>query len=196
VSRFLGRPTQTSFALEVPGDQHDFLFDIDLPTSEVAGTVLDSRGTPVPGIQVTLGSDDGSLRGAEGLVGMIAQGGLSQGRTNDHGEFRLHSVAPGTYHLRAGSRLGGGIRGRRDGAPAAGSLQSYGEGGLEGVVVDGVTNVEGLVVNVPLAGKITGIVVDGSGGPVRGAEIHYAATSQKRARSDRNPLTDLLGMQA
>jgi len=51
-------------------------------------------------------------------------------------------------------------------------------------------------VTVPLAGRITGNVVDGAGAPVRGAEIHYAETSGKQPRRDRNPLTDLLGMQA
>ena len=65
VSRFQGRPMQTSFALEVPAEQRDFLFDIDLPTSELAGRVIDTRGLPVAGVQVSLGSVDGGLTGAE-----------------------------------------------------------------------------------------------------------------------------------
>src|SRR5262249_39072785 len=181
------------FELEVPGEQQDFLFDISLPTSEVAGRVIDSRGEPVPDMPVSLGSDDSSLSGAEGLVGMIAQGGLSQGRTDAHGEFRMRSVSPGPCRGRAGNRFGGGGRG---GGGAGGTGGKYGEASLEGVVVDGASNVEGLVVTVPLAGRITGSVVDGAGAPVRGAEIHYAETSGKQPRRDRNPLTDLLGMQA
>ena len=194
VSRFQGRPVQTSFELEVPADQRDLLFDIELPTSEVAGRVLDSHGDPVPGMQVSLGSDHSGLAGAGGLVGMIAQGGLGQGRTDENGEFRLRSVAPGTYRLRAGNRLGGG--GRRGGGGGASAATRYGQGSIEGITVDGMTNVEGLVVTVPFAGSITGIVVDGSAAPVRGAEIHYAETSGKRDRGDRNPLADLFGMQA
>lgn len=191
VSRFQGRPMQTSFELEVPAEQRDFLFDIDLPTSEIAGRVLDSRGLPVPGIQVSLGSRDGGLSGAEGLVGMIAQAGLNQARTDEQGEFRMRSVAAGSYRLRANARsgnFGGGGRG--------GNGSKYGEGALDDVNCDGMTNLEGLVITVPVAGRITGIVIDGSGAPVKGAEIHYAANAAKKERSEGNLLTSMLGMQA
>ncbi|MCY2957504.1 MAG: carboxypeptidase regulatory-like domain-containing protein [Planctomycetota bacterium] len=194
ISRFQGRPMQTSFELEVPSEQRDFLFDIELPTSEVAGRVVDSRGNPVPGIQLSLGSVDGGLIGAEGLVGMIAQGGLNQGRSDDNGEFRLRSVAAGTYRLRAGSRAGGGFGG---GGQNGGERNTkYGEGGLDGLAVDGRSKTEGLVITVPLAASIKGIVLDGSSAPVRGAEIHYAETSAKQQRSEKNLLTSMLGMQA
>ena len=194
VSRFQGRPMQTSFPLEVPDGNLDFAFDIDLPSSEVAGRVIDSRGNPVAGVQVSLGSEDGAA-GADGLLGMIAQGGLSQGRTDDNGEFRMRSVAAGTYTLRAGVRMGGGRRGGGGGGGEPGA-QRHGSAELPGVVVDGRTSVEGLVVTVPLAGRISGIVVDGSGGPVRGAEIHYAETSHKQRRADRSSgIASLFGMQ-
>lgn len=193
VSRFQGQPVQTTFEIEVPEGAHEFAFDVVLPTSEVAGRVVDTRGNPVAGVQVRLGSDSGALAGADGLIGLIAQNGLSQARTDDDGAFRMRSVAAGTYRLQAGNRFGPRQRGNADGD---GEAPSYGEATLEGVVVDGSTPVEGLVVTMPLAGRITGLVVDGSGNPVAGTEIAYVETSQKRRRTKGNPLLDLLGAQS
>ncbi|MCC7063672.1 MAG: carboxypeptidase regulatory-like domain-containing protein [Planctomycetes bacterium] len=196
VSRFQGQPVQTTFEIEVPGESREFAFDIQLPTSEVAGRVIDTRGAPVVGVMVSLGSEEGGLSGADGLIGLIAQNGLSQARTNNDGEFRMRSVAQGTYKLTAGSRFGPG-GGRRGGgeANADGERVVHGEGSLGGVVVDGMSKLEGLVVTVPIAGRITGLVLDGSGNPVQGAEIAYTETSQKR-RKQGNPLLDLIGAQS
>ncbi|HZN40792.1 MAG TPA: carboxypeptidase-like regulatory domain-containing protein [Planctomycetota bacterium] len=196
VSRFQGQPVQTTFEIEVPGEARDFAYDVQLPTSSVSGRVVDTRGNPVAGLQVTLGSDQGSLGSADGLLGLIAQNGLSQARTNADGEFRMRSVAAGTYRVTAGSRQGRGLGGRgfRGGA-GDNSEQVHGEASLDAVVVDGVTNVEGLVITVPLAGRITGTVVDGSGNPVASAEIGYVGTSNKQRRPRGNPLLDLIAAQ-
>lgn len=194
VTRFVGQPVQTTFEIEVPGDSRDFPFDLSLPTSEVAGRVVDTRGNPVPGIQVTLGSEAGSLGGADGLVGLIAQNGLGQARSNDQGEFRIRAVSPGTYRLTAGARGGPGM-GRRPPGQGDGERVAYGEGSLPGVVVDGSTKLEGLVITVPLAGRITGIVVDGSGNPVRGAEIACVSTGKQEKKAG-NPLLEMLVSQA
>jgi hypothetical protein len=129
------------------------------------------------------------LSGADGLLGMIAQSGLSQARTDDNGEFEMKSVASGTYRLSAGSRIGG--RSRR---PREGEAQ-YGEGVIEDVIVDGSSAVAGLVVILPLAGKITGIVVDGSNMPVANAEIAYSSEDRSKRRKRSNPLLDLIGSQ-
>ncbi|MEY4829143.1 MAG: hypothetical protein RLZZ562_939 [Planctomycetota bacterium] len=188
ISRFQGRPVQTSMTIEVPEGQTDFRLDLDLPSSEVSGRVVDSSGNPVAGIQVSLGSDQGASGLQDGLIGMIAQGGLSQGRTDENGEFRMRSVSAGTYRLRAGARG----RGRRGGGD---DKKRYGTADVQGVVVDGMTNVEGLLVTVPLAGRITGIVVDGSGAPVRAAEIHYAETSKPKEKQSGGMLMSMLGMQ-
>ncbi|HEX5052320.1 MAG TPA: carboxypeptidase-like regulatory domain-containing protein [Planctomycetota bacterium] len=188
VTRFLGQQVQTTFEVEVPDDARDFAFDVQLPTSEISGKVIDTRGEPVAGLQVSLGSDQGALSGADGLIGLIAQNGLSQARTNSEGEFRMKSVAAGTYKLTAGSRLGGRRRG--------GEPRTHGEASLDGVFVDGVTKVEGLVITVPLAGRITGLVVDGSGNPVAAAEVAYVETSNQRRRPRSNPMLDLIGAQA
>lgn len=200
VSRFQGQPVQTTFEVEVPAETREFVFDVMLPTSAVRGRVVDTRGNAVAGMQVALGSDQGALAGADGLVGLIAQNGLAQARTGDDGSFTLRSVAAGTYRLTAGSQFGG--RGRRGGGGSGGggsgggdNTRSYGEASLDGVVVDGSSDVDGLVVTVPLAGRIAGVVVDGSGAPVANAEIGYAETGRQRRRARGNPLLDLLGAQ-
>lgn len=190
VTRFQGQPVQTTFEVEVPEDVTDYAFDIVLPTSTITGKVVDTRGNPVAGIRVTLGSDDSGLSGADGLVGMIAANGLSQARTNDEGEFTMKSVAAGTYRLTAGSRIGG----RRMRRPDEGQPE-YGEGTLENLVVDGVSPCSDIVVQVPIAGKITGIVLDGSNMPVADAEIAYDIEKKNKRRKRGNPLLDLLGAQ-
>ncbi len=190
VSRFQGQPVQTTFEVDVPGETRDYLFDLSLPTSTIRGRVQDTRGQPVANLAVTLGSDQGSLGSADGLIGLIAQNGLGQARTNAEGEFTIRSVAAGTYRLTAGSRIGG--RGRRGGQQD----QAHGEAVLDGLQVDGATDVEGLQVTVPLAGRITGNVIDGSGNPVAGAEIAYVETNSSRRRTASNPMLDLLGAQS
>ena len=190
VTRFQGQPVQTTFEIEIPEDVSEYAFDITLPTSTISGTVVDTQGNPVKGMRVTLGSDESSLSG-DGLIGMIAANGLSQARTDDEGVFTMKSVATGTYRLTAGSRMGGGRRGRRarDGEP------QYGEASLEDVYVDGVTPLTNVVITVPLAGKITGVVLDGSSQPVANAEISYESQEVKKSRKRGNPLLDLLGSQ-
>jgi protocatechuate 3,4-dioxygenase beta subunit len=194
VTRFQGQPVQTTFEVDVPSETRDFAFDIMLPTSAIRGRVIDSRGEPVTGMQVSLGSADGALSGAEGLVGLIAQNGLAQARTNTSGEFTLRSVTAGTYRLTAGRQLPGGRRGGGN-APAEGQ-KAHGEASLDGIAVDGLTDLEGLVITVPLAGRVTGIVVDGSNNPVANAEIVHAETGKERRRERSNPLLDLVGAQA
>ncbi|MBL8724991.1 MAG: carboxypeptidase regulatory-like domain-containing protein [Planctomycetes bacterium] len=183
VTRFLGQPLQSTFEIEVPGDSGEFLFDIVLPTSELSGTVVDTRGQVVAGIQVSLASEQGTASSADGLLGLIAQGGFAQARTDGNGAFRLRAVAAGTYRLTAGAP-----RGRRGG----GATPVHGEGSLSGITVDGIGNVQGLVVTVPLAGRITGLVLDGSGQPVANAEIACVATGTTGRKSAGNPLFELL----
>jgi protocatechuate 3,4-dioxygenase beta subunit len=198
VSRFQGQPVQTTFEIEVPADTRDFLFDVALPTSEVSGRVVDTRGNAVAGMQVALGSEGGALGGADGLIGLIAQNGLSQARTDRDGLFTMRSVAAGTYKLTAGARGPG--RGRRGGGAGGGTGEAeavlHGEATLVGVFVDGVTKVEGLTITVPIAGRITGLVLDGSGNPVAGAELAYTETSRPKQRRQGNPMLDLLAAQA
>lgn len=191
VTRFQGQPVQTTFEVEVPEEMSEYAFDIDLPTSTITGKVIDTRGNPVKGVRVTLGSEDSGLSGADGLIGMIAANGLSQARTNEEGEFTMKSVAAGTYRLTAGSRMGGRGRGRRRDA----DQPQYGEASVEDVIIDGVSPSSGIVIQVPLAGKITGIVLDGSNMPVANAEIAFSSEEKSKRRKKGNPLLDLMSSQ-
>ena len=130
-------------------------------------------------------------------MGLIAQNGLAQARTNQAGEFTLRSVAAGSYRLTAGRGFGPGRRGGPGGGgnDAGGERKQHGEGSLDGVLVDGQTNLQDIVITVPLAGRITGIVVDGSNQPVSGAEVVYAETTPGKKRPRSNPLLDLVGAQ-
>ncbi|MEE9127991.1 MAG: carboxypeptidase-like regulatory domain-containing protein, partial [Planctomycetota bacterium] len=47
VSRFRGRPEQTSLTVEIPEGVRDFRYDIDLPDSYLAGRVQDRQGNPL-----------------------------------------------------------------------------------------------------------------------------------------------------
>ncbi|MFT4842786.1 MAG: protocatechuate 3,4-dioxygenase beta subunit [Planctomycetota bacterium] len=191
VTRFQGQPVQTTFEVEVPEEMSDYAFDIDLPTSTITGKVIDTRGNPVKDVRVTLGSEDSGLSGADGLIGMIAANGLSQASTNDEGEFTMKSVAAGTYRLTAGSRMGGRGRGRRRDADEP----QYGEASVDDVIIDGVSPRGDIVIQVPLAGKITGIVLDGSNMPVANAEIAFSSEEQSKGRKRGNPLLDLMSSQ-
>src|SRR5690606_36649232 len=86
-------------------------------------------------------------------------------------------------------RIGGRPRRVRDGET------QYGETSLDNVRVDGASAVSDLVITVPLAGKITGTVVEGSGVPVANVEIAFAAEESEQRRKPSNPLLDLLGSQ-
>lgn len=191
VTRFQGQPVQTTFEVEVPEEMSDYAFDIDLPTSTITGKVIDTRGNPVKDVRVTLGSEDSGLSGADGLIGMIAANGLSQASTNDEGEFTMKSVAAGTYRLTAGSRMGGRGRGRRRDA----DQPQYGEASVDDVIIDGVSPRGDIVIQVPLAGKITGIVLDGSNMPVANAEIAFSSEKKSKRRKRGNPLLDLMSSQ-
>ena len=189
VTRFLGQPIQTTFEVEIPEGQREFVFDIMLPTSSLAGRVIDTRGNPVSGMQVSLGSEQGALAGADGLIGLVAQNGLAQARTDKDGNFTLRSVAAGSYRLTAGAAFGG----RRGGGNGQ---QKHGQATLEGVQADGVSKLENLLITVPLAGRITGVVTDGSNVPVAGAEVAYMETGKQQKRQRSNPLLDLVGSQS
>jgi protocatechuate 3,4-dioxygenase beta subunit len=160
----------------------------------VAGRVVDGDGKPVPGIVVNAGVLEGGAAEAEGLLGLILKNGLAQARTDQDGAFRIKRLTPGTYRLTASPRARGGPRGR--GGAADPAARRYGDALLENVRVDGKLPVEGLVLRLPLAGSIQGLVVDGNGAPLPGAEVHYER-DRREARVDDpgRALADLFGVQ-
>ncbi|MHC4853506.1 MAG: carboxypeptidase regulatory-like domain-containing protein, partial [Planctomycetota bacterium] len=189
VSRFRGRPEQTSLTVEIPEGARDFRYDIDLPDSYVAGRVQDSRGNPLAGITVQLGIQGGG-ESVDGMLGLILRNGVGRARTDKEGNFKIKNVAAGTYRLTAS-----GGRGRGFGRRGRGGNSKYGDTAMSDVNVNGVTPVEGLVLMLPLAGSITGTVVDGSGNPVANAQINYVAEKPDRSRRMERAIGDLFGLQ-
>ncbi len=187
VTRFQGRPEQASLSIEVPEGVREVRIDLDLPQSFVKGRVVDSQGAPVEGIQVAAGVEKGGIEGAPGLLGLIMKNGVAQARTDENGEFSLRRLAPGTYRITAS-----GQRSRR----GRGAESPFGQVAREGVVIDGVTSVGDLLLVLPRAGKISGSVMDASGNPIVGAEIHYSAKGRKQSKDPQEQIMDLFGVQA
>ena len=181
VARFQQRPQQTSLQIEVPPGVREMRLDLEIPQSYVVGVVLDRAGAPVRGIQVQAGVVEGGLADAEGLLGLIMKNGVNQARTDDQGRFKLSAMSAATYRITA--------TGRGRGAEAT----KYGDAFVEDVRVDGRSPIDNLTIVLPTAGSLTGLVVDGSGNPVVGAEIHYVG-EKRGARASEQALNDLFGI--
>ncbi|MBI5849832.1 MAG: carboxypeptidase regulatory-like domain-containing protein [Planctomycetes bacterium] len=189
VTRFAGRPQQANLSVDVPEGVREVRVDLDLPQSFVEGRVVDAAGNPVPRVQVSAGITDGDMADAPGLLGLIMKNGVAQTRSDENGAFKLSSVAPGTYRIVASGRgFGPGGRG--------GAAAEFGEAELPGVVVDGLTPVTGLVITLPRAGKIRGLVIDGNGAPLRGAELVASRSDAPSSLGAQEQMLDLFGVQA
>ncbi|MEY2983219.1 MAG: hypothetical protein RL562_3446 [Planctomycetota bacterium] len=185
VTRFDGRPQQASLSIEVPDGVASHRVDLDLPQSSIAGRVVDSRGAPVARVQITAGLEDGGADAAPGLLGLVMRNAIAQTRTDEDGMFRLDRVAAGRYRVVASGRGFG--RARESG---------FGQAVVEGVEVDGAFPVDGLVLVLPRAGTITGVVVDGAGQPVGNAEIVASPEGRAASLDPTAEVLDLLGLQA
>jgi len=182
-----GRPRQTTLTVDVPWEVREYALDLEIPSSSISGRVIDAAGQPVAGVQVTLGSEDGDLGESSGLLGLVAQGGMGRARTDDEGNFEIQAVAPGSWRVVANGGGGGPRRGGRD--------REYGSATLTGVRTDGYSAVQGLEVVLPRAGRIVGVVLDGSGNPVPGAEV-FCQSDDPDERQRSGMLQALVGMQA
>jgi protocatechuate 3,4-dioxygenase beta subunit len=185
VSRFRERPEQASLSVTVPDGVPEFRVDLEMPSSSIAGRVVDTRGQPVAGITVAAGVEGGEDERPGGLLGLIMRNGVQRAQTDATGAFRMSGVAAGTYRLTASGR-----RGRAD-------LRRYGEAAVFPVAVDGRASAPDVLITVPLAGRIRGFVRDGSGAGVAGADIHYSRQDEAGdARAARGEdLNDLFGIQ-
>ncbi len=182
ISRFQQRPEQASLEIDVPEGVSDFRVDLDLPQSFIAGRVVDTAGQPVQGITVSAGVEGGGLGESQGLLGVIMRNGVNRGRTDADGRFKLTRVPEGTYRVTATGRDG------------RGQNRKYGEAQTTGIQVDGRVPVDNVLLTLPLAGKVRGIVRDGNGAPVVGADISYTRQDERK-RSSLADLNDLFGMQ-
>lgn len=185
VTRFDGRPQQASLSIEVPDGVAEHRVDLDLPQSSISGRVVDTSGAPVARVQITAGLEDGSADAAPGLLGLVMRNAVAQTRTDEDGNFRLDRVAAGRYRVVASGRGFG--RARESG---------YGQVFVEGVEVDGTFPADRLVLVLPRSGSITGVVVDGTGQPVGGAEIVASVEGTSANLDPAAEVLDLLGIQA
>jgi protocatechuate 3,4-dioxygenase beta subunit len=183
VSRFRQRPEQASLSIDVPAGVAEHRVDLDLPQSTVSGVVVDSQGAPVAGIQVQAGVEEGGVE-AGGLLGLILKNGVAQARTDEQGRFTLKSLAEGVYRVTVSGR----------GRGARGPHRKYGEASISGVQIDGRTPAPDVRLTLPLAGSIRGTVLDASGAPLEGAQIHYLREGEKQ-RGGGDELADLFGLQ-
>ncbi len=181
VARFVGRRDESNFTVEIPDGATEFRLDLIIPDSSISGVVRNANGEPVKGVLVRAGIEEGGLE-ADGLLGMILKNGVSETRTDAEGRFELPNVSEGTYRLTASGR-----EGRRS------ETKKYGSVALGGIQVDGRTPVQDIVLLLPLAGSITGTVIDGNGNPLGGAEVHFRDVG--RAKEKKTGLMDFFGMQ-
>jgi protocatechuate 3,4-dioxygenase beta subunit len=193
VARFRSRAEQSNITVEIPEGVREFRFDIDLPQSYLEGQVLNSAGNPVVGVQVQVGLQGDAPM--DGLLGIMLKNGIAQDRTDADGRFKIQGLAEGRYRLTAsgrGIRFGAGMP-----REARGGKSEYGQVAMDNLVLDGLNPQTNLVLVLPMAGSITGIVVDGEGNPVAGAGIHTASddAGKRRERSAEKLVTDLFGLQ-
>jgi protocatechuate 3,4-dioxygenase beta subunit len=181
VVRFNQRPEQANLSVDVPEGVAEVRVDLALPQSYIAGRVVDSTGQAVAGVSVSAGVEGGSGDEPQGLLGLILRNGVSRERTDAQGNFKLTRLPEGRYRVAASGRDG-----RREN-------RKYGEARTEPIAIDGRTPIDNVLITVPLAGKVAGIVRDGNGAPVAGAEIGYVLQGERKQRG--NDLLDMFGVQ-
>ncbi|QDV06581.1 Nickel uptake substrate-specific transmembrane region [Planctomycetes bacterium Poly30] len=163
----LDRPGAYIFAVERGSGRNQFFVDIasgeeqrvdlELPEGGVAGRVRDSEGNAVAGVRV-------SVEGQSSLS--FARFNPRGAITDENGGYEILELDPGTYTLRFGSEtFGPRARGGNDSAAGLGRVV------VDDVVVTRSEVKAGLNVELPGAGRITGIVRDLQGDPVPGATI-------------------------
>lgn len=132
-----------------------FELDFEIPETNLTGTVTGPDGVPVSGIDISLVDSDSDDRRND----WFAQ---RQASTDENGNYRFDSLAPGTYHLRAGGGDGG-----------FGILEEEIEYGRVLIVIDVGKDSEPIErdVRLPSPGKVSGNVRSPEGHPVPGARI-------------------------
>lgn len=183
-----GNGAQIRLTLEVP-DEPELFVELHCPEGAVEGTVVDAAtNQPVSGIDLVLRPLDRGER-PTGLLGqMIArEGSARRGVNTDDGSFAIRGLTEGDYELVA--------------RPRGEKSKSYGPSEAQRVHVDADRTTRDVLVKMPAALSIRGIVRDEQGAPVAGAAVVGVSqsddlSSNGRATSDDQGAFELRGLAA
>lgn len=174
--------------LEVP-DEPELHVDLHCPEGSVEGTVVDAAtNKPVKGVDLVLRPLDRGEKPA-GLLGqMIArEGSAYRGASRDEGVFTIERLAAGEYELVA--------------RPRNEATRAYGPSAAQRVRIDEDRTTRDVLVRLPAALSIRGIVRDAQGGPLKDAEVLAVSKGDElgslgRAQSDAEGRFELRGLAA
>jgi protocatechuate 3,4-dioxygenase beta subunit len=153
-----------------------FELNATLPVGSLSGRVVDDEGKPLAGIHVTAQSQTRHANGPGEL-----QTGWGQTESGSDGAFEINMLAPGTYGLTAQAQTWG---------RSSTKSKSSGTAQLEGVELAEGGAVTGLVLRLPRAGSVHGVVT-GPDGPVAGAQV--TLSTKDRAPFGHQDMTDESG---
>ena len=146
-----------SVQIDVPRGRRKHKLDLHFPSGTVSGIVTDVRGQPVAGVRLVAVAEEGEAK-VGGLLGLMASaGGAARGRSDAQGVFKITRMPPGVWTLRA--------------EPRGATQDRLASAELRGVRLDAGQTLGGLRVEMPDATVLEGMVVDGNGMPVEGAQI-------------------------
>jgi len=148
---------QASIQVDVPRGRRKHKLDLYFPSGSLSGLVTDRNGQPVAGVRLIAVAEEGEAK-MTGLLGLMASaGGSARGRSDAQGAFKISRIPPGIWTIRA--------------EPRGEAQDRFAVAELRGVRIVAGQKLGGLRVEVPDATVLTGIVVDGNGMPVEGANI-------------------------
>lgn len=164
------RPEVSSQPVDVTQKGGRMRIDLEVPSAVLSGVVVDPSGKAVSGVRLRAIRADGASKGPGGLLALANEfGGSSRARSQNDGSFVLDRLAPGTWTIRA-------------------------EPGGDQRDLFGITEVSDLTLMVgqkrgdvriviPRAAVLRGIVRDGLGQPVVGANVRVSPANTANAAS-------------
>ncbi len=156
--------------------ESSFELNATLPVGRLSGHVLTDAGKPLANVRVVAQSSQKHT----GQPGELSTG-FGNAESSSDGSFEIEMLSAGSYRLTAQPRTWG---------QATAQTKTAGTGVLEGVELAEAGNVTDLVIRMPRAGSVHG-VVNGPNGPVAGANV--TATSKDQGMFGHSDMTDESG---
>lgn len=177
-------PNQPGTPIEIAdGQQMDKLNFVLARGGAISGRIVDDFGEPVSSVQVTV-QRYAYMGGVRRLVGAGSEGGMD--RTDDLGQFRIHSLPPGEYYLSATLRTMEFMGSNMTAMPGTseGFAPTYFPGTTSAAEArritvragQDVTNMSFALVSARM-GRISGRVTTSAGEPLAGGQIMIAPRS-------------------